>query len=135
MLFHAAESGDESLVALLLAKDASPSATARRWPDDGWTPLMIAAAAGNKAIVDKLLVAGAAVDTRNAKGRTALMFAAWYGRAPVVSALLAAGADPTIRDAGGLTPLVLAELYGDSESIRSLRSSIDASEQAQAGAQ
>jgi len=127
VLFRAVSRGDVFLVATLLAKQANPSVTVRRWPgDEGWTPLMVAAAAGSEDIVRQLLAASAAVDQRNARGRTALSFAAWYGRSLVVRALLAAGADPQASDLVGQTPLQLGIASGDGATIAVLSRSIPA---------
>lgn len=118
VLFRAVSRGDVFLVATLLAKHANPSATVRRWSgDEGWTPLMAAAAAGNEDIVEQLLAAGAVVDQRNARGRTALLFAAWYGRSLVVRRLLVAGADASATDDAGHTPLQVAVAYGDAATV------------------
>ena len=121
LLFIAAERGDEAMVTTLLSKKADPSVTTERWPDDGWTPLMAAAAAGHVGIVEKLLKAGADVDASNANGRTALMFAAWYGRAAVIQALLARGASPHTIDELGHSAATLAQACGDPPAIAAIR--------------
>jgi len=117
MLFRAAERGDIFQVTAMLRASAGPSVTVRRWPRDGWSPLMVAAAGGHLEVVRQLLAAGAPVDQRNARGRTALMFAAFYGRFTVVSALLRAGADPDARDALELTPRLLATVSADESTL------------------
>jgi 26S proteasome non-ATPase regulatory subunit 10 len=49
----------------------------------GWTPLIIAAAAGQVEAVTALLDAGAKVDATNDKGQTALHYAASKGNTSV----------------------------------------------------
>lgn len=45
----------------------------------GWTPLIYAASAGQKAALEVLLKHGAAVNVQNCQGRTAAIVAAMYG--------------------------------------------------------
>ncbi len=102
-----------AVVQRLLAGGADPNARIRGGPRrEGWTPLMIAAATGRAALVNLLITAGAAVDSRNVRGRTALLFASWYGHEEVVERLLAAGARPELADLVGLTPARAAALAG-----------------------
>lgn len=70
-LFNAAEEGFPERVRILLEAGANVNATDK----DGWTPLMIAAAAGNTITVHVLVDAGADVDA-SAQGQTASMLAA-----------------------------------------------------------
>jgi ankyrin repeat protein len=117
-LFRAAARADETQLAALLARGADPDATVVRWDgDSGWTPLMIASAQGHRAIVERLLGAGADVNRRNGEGRTALAWAAFYQRSAVVRVLLAAGGDPLAADRTKLSPQLLAQLSGDRETI------------------
>ena len=65
--------------------------------DDGWTPLMEAAAAGHTEVVQYLLEQGADLTRADrSKGRTAIMLAAMNGHAQVVRALLDASPAPAV---------------------------------------
>ena len=67
--------------------------------DQGATPLMVAAEAGDVEAVNKLIAKKADVNRKHRdSGKTALMLAAAKGNAEVVDALLAAGAAVDIRD-------------------------------------
>src|SRR5690606_30354286 len=72
------------------------------------TALMRAAGAGQLAVVEALLAAGARPDKRDAAGSTALLSATASGRIEVVRVLLAAGADPEVTSPAlaGRTPLM-----------------------------
>ena len=71
----------------------------------GFTPLMIAARAGNLQAVRYLLDQGANIDARTPVCGTALMQAALYGRDDVLHLLLARHADPNCRTDFGETAL------------------------------
>jgi ankyrin repeat protein len=62
--------------------------------NEGITPLMLAARAGNTDEVKKILSAGSNPNERSQYGWTALMFASWQGHLEPVTLLLDAGADP-----------------------------------------
>lgn len=100
------------LSALALAVTASPSAASARElspataqapaDPDGITPLMRAAARGDRAQVNTLLASGADPNESTPAQRvTALMCAAYFGHAPVIQALIARGARIELKDAQG----------------------------------
>lgn len=62
--------------------------------EQGMTPLLLAAKAGETQKVKAALSEGAQVNETSAYGWTALMFAAWQGHEDVVKLLLDTGADP-----------------------------------------
>lgn len=66
----------------------------------GQTPLMVAAANGNRRIVRLLLAAGAQVNAQDAAGYTPVIHAAEQGHLTVVRALLAAGANVNVNQDG-----------------------------------
>jgi ankyrin repeat protein len=78
------------------------------------TPLQIAANAGNFALVELLLNAGARMDELNNDGRTACHAAAFAGAADVMALLRDRGADLTRCDEHHLSPLGVA-VYSDWE--------------------
>ena len=93
-LHWAAYWDNSDLVAQLLKLGANPGLS----NDLGVTPLGLASANGNAAVVDALLSAGA--DTRVSQGIPPLMSAAHVGSVDAVKALLAHGADVNGREPG-----------------------------------
>lgn len=89
---------------------------------DGFTPLMLAAFFGRRAMAQWLLEQGAAVDpvARNEQRVTALHAAAAGRHEEIVGALLQAGADPNARQQRGWTPLHQAADAGDVGLVRRL---------------
>ena len=73
--------------------------------------LLHAAAAGDTALLQKRLQAGADVNSTN-NGVSALMLAAAFGRAEATEMLIAGGAR-IHRGENGVTPLMLASLAGN----------------------
>jgi len=133
LLMRAAQSGVVTMVRALLERGAAVDA--QRWvpaasasiadranffaddaeaqrPSDGWTALMLAAAAGQARTAGELLQAGADVNHRSAAGRTALMVATLYGHGALVAQLLDAGADKSLQDEHGESAATLAETGG-----------------------
>jgi RNA polymerase sigma factor (sigma-70 family) len=119
-LFLALRAGDGDTVDALLDRRPALLDAVERWPDaeavaggfglaHAQTPLILAAARGDLAMVERLLRRGAEVDGRCAcdSGETALWRASRQGHREVVARLLDAGADPTVR-VNGLAPLDLA---------------------------
>jgi ankyrin repeat protein len=92
--------------------------------DPASTPMLVLAAwAGNAAVVDALLENGATVDAMDAIGYTAFSHAAREGHLNVMQRLIDAGADVEHRgsDVGlGLTPLMLAAGEGQIETTLQL---------------
>ncbi|MFT3764570.1 MAG: ankyrin repeat domain-containing protein [Minicystis sp.] len=87
---------------LLLAAGADPNVRS----SEGESPLRVAAAAGDRAMVSRLLAAGAAKtidDWGGLSGRTALALAAERLDVPMMKMLLDAGADPRAQGEYGLT--------------------------------
>jgi hypothetical protein len=89
LLMVAVVLGDPGFVREVLKRGANAPAG----DEDGWTPLMLAAADGNAAIVDALLAARAKVQARTKPGDiTALKLAHGAGHEDIVRQLQAAGA-------------------------------------------
>lgn len=101
-------------MAWLLRRGADVNTT----DDEGFTPLISAAASGSGATLRALLGAGANVKAVNANGQTALHY--HKGRSPVITELLSAGADANASDMAGSTPLHRAAGPGHLDALRAL---------------
>ncbi|CAI5996577.1 unnamed protein product [Closterium sp. NIES-64] len=106
--------GDTAKLQKLLRKGADVNARAREPVLVGRRPLHAAAAAGNEAMVEALLAAGADVDGKDDFGRTPLHYlaASPSPRLGILSHLLNAGTDYAIRDRGGSMPIHVAMAGG-----------------------
>ena len=94
------------------------------------SPVADAAAAGNKAEIQRLLKSGADVNAQQADGATALQWAAYRGDAELAGLLLKAGAKPGLANHNGATPLWLAASRGDAAVIEALlKGGADANEE------
>ncbi|HKG14122.1 MAG TPA: ankyrin repeat domain-containing protein [Pyrinomonadaceae bacterium] len=98
-LAEAAEAGDASRVASLVASGAFADARLR----GGETPLMRASARGYADVARALLDSGADASARRADGFTPLILAAFFGHEEVVRLLLERGADASARTGLGTT--------------------------------
>jgi ankyrin repeat protein len=78
----------------------------------GWTPLLLASAAGHTAVVRALLARGVDINATDAAGLTPLMHAAAMGYGEVVEALIRAGGDVQAVDSFGNTALHYAAAAG-----------------------
>jgi ankyrin repeat protein len=147
-LHEAAESGNQTIVRLLLRRGANPNEvwcdktalcaavqqghyevckmllaagarTARR-PDDGWTPLHWIGRAPNGARICQLLIKhGARVNAR-AGGYGPLLTAASWGDLKAVRVLVAAGAKVNAATSDGMTPLMAAAMIGKLDLVQFL---------------
>ena len=81
------------------------------------SPLILAAHAGCKEIVDILIKAGADIHHRNQMGENAIITSTQEGHIDVVKTLMKAGADVNKPNADDETPLMLAQklLRGDKQ--------------------
>ncbi|XP_008305504.1 DNA-binding protein RFXANK [Cynoglossus semilaevis] len=100
-----AAQGEVSQVAAQLSKDAS---LLSKQDERGFTPLMWAAAFGEKAVVDFLLEKGADPTTVARERESALTLASSGGYADIVESLLKHGVDINTYDWNGGTPLLYA---------------------------
>ncbi|KAL3459526.1 ankyrin repeat-containing domain protein [Aspergillus heterothallicus] len=97
----AAEKGKTALVKLLLDRGADPS----QIDANGSTPLLWAAWAGHKAVVEIFLTLGTVgPDQADSRGQTPLSWAAERGHHEVVRLLLDHGASLSIKDSKGRGP-------------------------------
>ena len=115
-LVDAAEAGNLTAVAALLAAGAPPDAR------DGteMTPLMVAVVHDHTAVVELLLARGANVNARDDGGVTALMLAANNGRGEILERLLRYGAAVNAQTRAGWTPLMYAAWTGRTDVARRL---------------
>jgi ankyrin repeat protein len=116
-LIRVASQGDRKKVLELLARGAHVDAQ----DEDGWTPLLWAAAHGNEETLAALLDNGAsreAVTRRERQGP--LTLAAKWNRVEVVSLLLQRGFPPGRRDSIGWTALMWASLQGRTDVVKVL---------------
>jgi uncharacterized protein len=116
---QATEAGDVALVAELIA--LSPDLI-NRFSPLGWTPLHVAAHAGQGPLVEFLLTHGAAADApaKNDLRSTPLLRAVMAGHTEIVVLLLAHGANVNIANSAGATPLHKAAIHGDRHLVRLL---------------
>lgn len=88
---------------------------------DGWTPLIVAAYAGRRAVCEALLDAGADPERGNPNGTTPLMYAKEHGERTgdfsVCRLLLDRGADPRARDRFGRNVIDYARRNGQKKAI------------------
>jgi ankyrin repeat protein len=125
LMIAARRDGNSSIVSLLLAKGADPTATDKL----GVTALHQAANAGDPSTIRLLLDKGADVNAMDVKGDTPLMGAAGFGSVAAVRLLLEKGARVNVARTKyavvrhgqvalvGLTPLIHAAPYGSPELI------------------
>lgn len=121
LLHLAARAGCGEALGILLERGVAVDATVRRGGiDTGWTALMFAAAEGQVENVSRLVVAGADLNRRSARGYTPVLAAAYYGQAEAVHFLLERGAVASAADDEGLFapgPLAAAGGYVAAASI------------------
>jgi len=117
-LFEAVSLEDETMTRLLLQRGAQVDC---RWhQESNITPLMLAAARGNVALLQALLAAGANPGALGGKNVTALSLAVRGGSLACVKALLAAGADVNAYDSDYCTPLLHAVELSKTEMVHAL---------------
>ncbi|CAM9547119.1 unnamed protein product, partial [Scytosiphon promiscuus] len=109
VLLHAAEEDDEAFVD-------------RRWGEDEYTALDLAARGGHREILRMIIRHGADVDAADSGGVTALYLAALNDQACAVHELVGAGASLGARAKGrqGMTALHVASAEGSNEAVHAL---------------
>jgi ankyrin repeat protein len=118
-LHWAAYRNDLDIAQLLTEGGADIQLTTR---EEALTPLLIASGAGNAALVEFLLEAGADASAANSIGTTALMEAAAAGNLDAVRTLLDHGADTNAKAIRNQTALMFAASRDRAEVIRLLAS-------------
>jgi hypothetical protein len=115
-LMHAAISGNEEIVQLLLEAGASVS-TAN---GGGMTALMLAARHGRITVLSILVQKRQNFDSKDSHGNTAALLAAKSGHPMAVRVLADAGADLDCRDENGLNALAWAAMGGHTGIVKTL---------------
>jgi hypothetical protein len=116
-LHYAVESGDESIIKILLQEGAYVDI---REDNYGGSPLMWAIKDGNITLAKILLQGGAKVDFADNESWTALHYAAENGRTEAASFLLDHNANIHALDENGRTPLHFAAKAGWKETVKLL---------------
>ncbi len=119
LIWAAASEGNDVALTFLLNRGAKVDVTCGKFED---TPLARAAVEGDPIIVQRLLDAGAEVDSEDLDDITPLMKAAVQGHAMAASTLLEAGANPDKKDFLGRT---IEELIEDEERRKQWREALD----------
>lgn len=92
-------------------------------PNSTVTDALIHAAENNNfELVDRLLEAGADINSKNRQGQTVLHFAAFWGSYSLVKRYVELGANVDVADMNGRTPIMLVYEFG---SMRALQLLID----------
>jgi len=104
----AAKAGNTQAVQIFL-RTRAPTETQ---DEQGWTPLMHAAACGHEAIVYQLIKNGASLNSTDRNGYGVLHWAAFRGNHNVVKLLLEQQANANARSRLGWTPLMQAATQG-----------------------
>ena len=110
-LVDASMEGDVSAIGDLLAAGADIGTT----DEEGWMPLMAAAATGHVEAAQLLIAAGADVNEQDQDGWPALCYAVDNHRGSVVAELISKGASCSLTTADGWTALHMACVEGDAE--------------------
>jgi len=118
MLYLAARFERPEVIKLLLEHGADLSA---RNPGGNRTALFPAAWAGNVAVAEVLIVAGADVGAKDSYGLTALQLAAEAGQKEAAELLIAHGARIDDKDMYGLTPVDRAVRWGHQDVAEAMR--------------
>jgi ankyrin repeat protein len=105
-IHRAVKAGNHATVASLLAID--PTLIARKDSEEGYTPLMWAAAGGDKNMIAFLLSHGSRVNEKTTDGVTPLHLAVGSRQTAAVTLLLSKGADSDARTQEGDSPLFFA---------------------------
>ncbi|KAK2812422.1 hypothetical protein FQN50_001423 [Emmonsiellopsis sp. PD_5] len=116
ILNRAARSGTLPVMKILLENGADVNSK----NFEGWTPLHVAADAGQDAAVTVLLENGADINSKDAYAQTPLRLATQNGYAAVVRTLLEMGADIEDGNREGETALIIAARFGHTSVVRLL---------------
>ncbi|MBT3584377.1 MAG: ankyrin repeat domain-containing protein [Halobacteriovoraceae bacterium] len=105
-LLEAAEEGNLADARSAIKKGANVNTKKKK---NKFTPLIIAAGKGDKAMAELLLDSGAEVDADDKKKRTPLMWAAWKGHPEIVEILIENDADLNAKSFTGASAIFFAQ--------------------------
>ena len=127
LLYQAAWIGDHRIVQAMVSAGVNIDYTIKKGVANtefgaGWTPLLIASAEGQEAVVSVLTKGGANVNAKNNLGRTSLMFASNYGFYSIAKMLLENGAntDEIPNDENGWPAIISASYKGHDDIVKLL---------------
>lgn len=115
--FAAASTGSKADLDAALKSGDSVNAKESR---NRYTPLHVAAMAGNVDAVKFILANGGNADAVDRDGRTALMMCLYQSQGPAGVALVEANANLELRDRDGKTALMFAAQYGQVDAIKAM---------------
>ena len=104
-IFRATRSGDTEKVRSLIFSGVRVDA---KEPNEGWTPLHMAASMGHLQTAQFIVMSGVSVNIRDYNGYTPLHVGAKAGNLSIVQMLATLGADVNAKSMDGFTPLYVA---------------------------
>ena len=116
LLMEAVKNNELAIAELLIEEGADVNHQNK----DGKTPLIRAAAYGNKEIADLLIKNGANLNASDLQNYTALMFAIEKDRPEIAKLLLEHNAEINTQNTSGWSPLILAAILDDKEMVKIL---------------
>ena len=115
----AIEDGDMELLGNLV--EAGANVNAVRDGISGYTPLHVAADAGNVGAIELLIANGADTEPMSTAGMTSLLLAIGGGHEDAALALINGGAEVDRPDGNGTTPLTYARALGQSRVVAEIQ--------------
>jgi serine/threonine-protein phosphatase 6 regulatory ankyrin repeat subunit B len=122
IFIHAVHGNSSEVVRLLLEAPMGKQLVNNTVKTGGKTPLMMAAAKGNREICRLLIEAGADVNLADVWGGTPLQEACYWGHLAVAGLLLKSGAGINNAERRGLTPLMRSASRGNTAIVKLLLS-------------
>ena len=119
-LLHAGAEGGDNLVMTTLIRGGARADMKAKVPGTGRTPLHVAALSGKEAAAKALMMAGANVNTIDARKDAPLHLAIEAGHVRLAGDLLLSGADHDARGSKGCHPIYLAAERGQDEVVLAL---------------
>ncbi|RKX80035.1 MAG: hypothetical protein DRP87_00940 [Spirochaetes bacterium] len=115
LLSLAVRNRKKELIPMLLSAGADLNIIS---PDNGNSPLMDAAAIGERDIVERFIESGANLNVQSKNGQTALILAVGKGSYDIAEKLIRSGADISIKDNLGMSAIQYARLFKRNDIIK-----------------